>query len=185
MNDSGIIKLFFQRDNDAVKHTSDNYGGKMMRMAEQMLGSKEDAQECVNDTLLKVWDSIPPNNPDNLQAYIMRLCRNTALNMIEWKNAKKRHAEVISLTKELEDCIPGGETVDSEDSELSEVFSTFLKSISKEKRTMFVRRYWFSDSIEDIAKMFGCSQSKVKVTLHRTRKELKDYLIKEGVFYDR
>lgn len=181
MNDSGIIKLFFERDNDAVKYTNDNYGGKMRRMAEQMLGSREDAEECVNDTLMKVWDSIPPNNPNNLQAYIMKLCRNTALNMIEWKNAKKRYAEVVSLTKELEDCIPSGSTTD-EDSELSEVLSAFLAGISKEKRTMFVRRYWFSDSIEDIANMFGCSQSKVKVTLHRIRKELKEFLKEEGVF---
>ena len=105
MNDSGIIRLFFERDDDAIKYTSDSYGGKMQRMAERMLGSEEDAKECVNDTLMKAWNTIPPSRPDNLQAYLMTLCRNIALNMIDWKKAKKRHAEVIELTKELENCI--------------------------------------------------------------------------------
>ncbi len=181
MNDSGIIKLFFERDDDAVKYTSESYGLLMQRMAERILGSKEDAQECVNDTLMKVWNTIPPNRPNHLPAYLMTLCRNTALNMIVWKKAQKRNAEVISLTKELENCIPDNALTD-EDYNLSELLNAFLVSISKEKRTMFVRRYWYSDSIEDIAKQFGCSQNKVKVTLHRIRKELKDFLKKEGVF---
>ncbi len=184
MNDSGIIRLFFKRDNDAIKYASEAYGTKMQYMAANMLGSKEDAEECVNDTLMKVWDTIPPNHPDNLAAYMFTICRNIALNKINWKNAKKRYAEVISLTEELENCIPdkglvgGGQ---AEDDYLSEVISTFLAGISKEKRTMFVRRYWYSDDIDTIADMFGYSKSKVKVTLHRVRKELKKYLEKEGV----
>ncbi|MBQ4284740.1 MAG: RNA polymerase sigma factor [Lachnospira sp.] len=180
MNDSGIIRLFFERDDDAIKYTSDSYGGKMQRMAERMLGSEEDAKECVNDTLMKAWNTIPPSRPDNLQAYLMTLCRNIALNMIDWKKAKKRHAEVIELTKELENCIPGKEYSDGGE-DISELLSAFLKGLPKKNRMIFVRRYWYSDSIEDIAKMFGCSQSSVKVTLHRMRKELKKYLEQEGI----
>lgn len=180
MNDFEIVRLFLERDSDAIKYTSESYGAIMQRMAERILGSKEDAEECVNDTLMKVWNTIPPNRPKHLPAYLMTLCRNTALNIIVWKKAQKRNAEVVSLTKELENCIPSG-VEGNEDYNLSELLSAFLRGISKEKRNMFVRRYWYSDSLEDIAKMFGYSQSKVKVTLHRTRKELKEFLKKEGV----
>ena len=183
MNDSGIISLLFERDKEAIKYTSEAYSGMMQRMAQNMLGSKEDAEECVNDTLMRVWDTIPPNHPNNLCAYIMTLCRNVAFNMIDWKNAKKRHAEVIPLTEELANCIPDNNTLPDNisDNGLSEIISAFLAGISKEKRVMFVRRYWYSDDIDTIAKMYGYSVSKVKVTLYRTRKELKEYLKKEGV----
>ncbi len=181
MNDSGIIKLFYERNDSAIKFVSEAYGAKMQRMAVRFLGSKEDAEECVNDALMRAWDSIPPNNPDNLSAYMMALCRNVALNMIDWKNTKKRNAEVVSLSSELENCIPSGCNIDK-DYDLNQLFSTFLMGISKEKRTMFMRRYWYADSIEDIARTFGCSKSKVKVTLHRIRNELKEFLKEEGVF---
>ncbi len=180
MNDSGIIKLFYERNDSAVKFVNEMYGKKMQRLAERMLGSEEDAKECVNDALLRAWDSIPPNKPENLSAYMMALCRNIALNMIDWKKAKKRNAEILSLSSELKDCIPSGDIVDK-DYDLTELLSAFLVGISKEKRTIFMRRYWYADSIAEIARLYGYRTGRVKVILHRVRKELKQYLKEEGV----
>lgn len=183
MNDYEIVRLLFERDNDGIKYASELYSGRMQRMAENMLGSKEDAKECVNDALMRVWETIPPNQPDNLYAYIMTLCRNIAYNMIDWKNAKKRSAEIVPLTNELEMCVPDkltqGDMVD--EYALGEIISEFLEGIPKEKRIMFVRRYWYSDDVADIAKRFGCSKGRVNVTLHRVRKDLKKYLEEAGV----
>jgi RNA polymerase sigma-70 factor (ECF subfamily) len=152
-------------------------------LAEGLLGSRQDGEECVNDTWLNAWNDIPPRRPTYLGAYLARLCRNAALNRIDWQTARKRDGQVVALTAELETCIPDDlrrrETADRE--ELGALLTAFLNTLPEEQRLMFLRRYWYGDPIRDIAKRYGCGESKVKTVLLRTRKRLRDYLEQEGI----
>lgn len=180
MNDNDLIEMYFQRNERAVAITSDIYGGRLNCLAQNMLLSKEDASECVNDTYMKVWNAIPPERPQNFLAFIARICRNTCLNRIDYLNAGKRKAQIVELTRELENCIASPDDNDSGDSAIANVISEYLHSISQSRRVIFVRRYWYSDSISDISARMNMKESAVKVTLHRTRKELKAFLEKRG-----
>lgn len=182
MRDSEIVEMYCNRNMLAVQYTQEQYGGQLQRFAERMLGNREDGMECVNDTLMQAWNTIPPNCPEHLSAYLFTLCRNLALNQIDWKNAKKRKATCIELTKEMEECIPDTADVYSENvMELGKLITTFLQTQTKERRQMFLCRYWYGDSVRSIAEIFHCSENRVNVTLHRVRKELKKYLEKEGI----
>ncbi len=182
MEDKEIIALYFSRNAAAIKYTSDKYANKLKTQAYHILGSIEDAAECVNDTLLNTWNSIPPNEPEYFFGYLSTICRNQALNRMDWNKAKKRNAVVIELTKEMESCIPDrANTAIEEQEAIKELINIFLRRLSKEKRVVFLRRYWYADSYKDIAERMGWSESKVKVTLHRMRNELKKFLEKEGI----
>ena len=169
MDDKQIINLFFQRDEDAINAVDEKYGSKLNALAANMLQSREDGLECVNDTYMKAWNSIPPARPEYLFAFLAASARNIAIDMIRKNNAGKRQAKVVELTKELEECI-------------GEMLSHFLETVDKNKRIIFLRRYWYSDSIKDISERMQMSESAVKVTLHRTRKELRRYLESEGLY---
>lgn len=181
MEDEEIIALYFARNTEAVKYTSDKYAGKLKALAERLLGSKEDAEECVNDTLFNAWNSIPPNKPEFLCAYLSKICRNLALNRIDWNTAKKRNAVVVELTGEMENCIPGTGPMDNRTGELKDILNAFLRDLSREKRNMFIRRYYFADSYKELAERFGCSESKARVVLFRIKNELKKLLKEEGI----
>lgn len=183
MDDNQIISLFFQRDEDAIKVVDEKYGSKLNALAANILQSREDGLECVNDTYMKAWNSIPPARPEYLFAFLAATARNIAIDLIRKNNAGKRQGKVTELTKELEECIGDGglqSNLDKED--IGALLSDFLEFIDENKRIIFLRRYWYSDSIKDISKRMQMSESAIKVTLHRTRKELRKYLESEGLY---
>ena len=182
MTDSQIIDLYWARNEDAIKQTDYVYGRKLHHLADKIVQNFEDAQECVSDTYLKTWDTIPPKRPEYFFAYIAKICRNFALGVLDWKNAAKRKGEVVALTQEMEACIPDPQHERRlEGEELGEVLNRFLETLSYENRVIFMRRYWYLDTIYEIADRFGISESKVKTQLHRTRAKLHAFLEKEGI----
>ena len=182
MNDSQIIALYWERNEDAIRETDQVYGPRLFAISDRLLHSKLDAQESVNDTYLKAWDTVPPQRPVYFFAYLAKICRNFSLARIQWNTAAKRNAEVIALTREMEECIPDRSIERRlEVEELGQLLNVFLDSISSENRRIFLRRYWFSDSIQEISDRYHISQSKVKTQLHRTRKKLKEFLEQEGI----
>lgn len=183
MEDVQIIDLYWARDTQAISATEEKYGGKLQHIAEHIVYVREDAQECVNDTYLGAWNTMPPRRPSCLFAYLAKICRNLACNRLDWKNAKKRRADVVELTEELALCIPNPqEERRRESEEIGAALSAFLRGLAEEKRLVFMRRYWFADSVKEIAQRYGIGESKVKTMLFRTRKELRDHLESEGIW---
>lgn len=181
MNDEQIIQLFFTRNEDAIHQTDDRYGAKLTRLSENIVGSREDAQECVNDTYFKAWDTIPPTKPVYFFAYLAKICRHFAFDRLDWNNAAKRKAEVVALTQEMEACIPGHwQETDVRSTEISRLVSSFLWKQTADNRMIFVRRYWYGDSVSEIALRYEISQSAVLMRLSRMREKLAIYLKKEG-----
>lgn len=182
MEDQDIIRLYWQRDEQAITETENKYGAKLYSLSYRIVNTQEDAQECVSDTYLSAWNAIPPQWPQYFYAFLAKICRNLCLGRLDWLNAAKRKAEIVSLTREMEQCIPDRRyTYDADSQELGEVLNRFLGTISRENRMIFLRRYWFADSIAEIADRYGMSQSKVKTSLHRTRNKLSEFLKKEGI----
>lgn len=181
-NDQRLIKLYLSRDSRAVEETIDRYGKRLLRLAVSFLGDTRDAEECVNDTYLKAWNSIPPHIPESLFPYLARLCRCTAYDVIDKRKAAKRGAQLVELTREMEECIPDrSREMTAEEEATAELINEYLGGLPKDKRVMFVKRYWYGESIEVIAKETGFSKSKVKTALHRTRQGLKEHLEQKGV----
>ena len=182
MEDSKIIDLYFARSEDAIKHTDETYGRRLYHLAENIVKNGQDAEESVNDTYLKAWDTIPPQRPQHFFAYIAKICRNFALKKLDWKKAAKRNAEVVSLTEEMEMCIPD-KTRDREIEarELGMVLDRFLRTLTPENQMVFLRRYWYVDTIAEIAARYGISESAVLMRLNRTRAKLQTFLEKEEI----
>ena len=182
MDDSKIIELFFARNEDAIKHTDDTYGRRLFRLADNIVHNDQDAEESVNDTYMKAWDTIPPQRPEHFFAYIAKICRNFALKRIDWQKAKKRNAEVVTLTQEMENCIPDTYRDREADArELGRILDAFLRTLTPENQMVFLRRYWYVDTIAEIAVRYGISESAVQMRLNRTRSKLAMYLAKEGI----
>lgn len=180
MEDSKIIERYFQRDETAISDTKECYGERLRAVAFRILQNKQDAEECENDTYLKAWESIPPHRPRYFFAYLAKICRNTALHILEKLNAEKRQAVMVELTAELSECLPDQKSTETVSTrELGEIISTFLETISQENRIIFVRRYFLTESVSEIALALGVSQSKVKSSLFRTRNKLREALTKE------
>ena len=183
MEDQGILKLFFARSEQAIAETDRKYGGYCYSIAYNILSSKEDSEESVSDTYLKAWNTIPPRRPQHLFAYLAKICRNFSLDRLDWKNAAKRKAEVVSLTQEMELCIPDTQRERQRDGkELGMLLDAFLRTLTPENRMVFLRRYWYVDTIAEIAVRYGLSESAVQMRLSRTRAKLCTYLEKEGIF---
>lgn len=182
MEDVKIIDLYFARSEDAICQTDAAYGRKLFCLAQRILHDEQDSEESVSDTYMKTWETIPPHRPTYFYAYLAKLCRYFALGKLDWKNAAKRKAEVVSLTEEMELCIPD-QRKDAEaiGKEIGRVLNDFLENLSQESRVIFLRRYWFCDTIAEIAARYGISESKVKMRLLRTRNQLADFLCKEGI----
>lgn len=180
MDDNKIIELYWKRDENAVSQTKERYGNRLKALAYRILNSSEDAEECENDTYLKAWESIPPQKPQYFFAYLARICRNTALKTLEKQQAQKRNAVIVALSDELSECLPDQNALKAiTEQELGEIINLFLKTLSQENRIIFVRRYFLSETISEIAKALGISESKIKSSLFRTRNKLRDYLAKE------
>ncbi len=183
MSDGEIVALYLARDEEALKQTSLRYGARLRALALSILGDVSDAEECVSDAYLAAWDSIPPHEPrDYLFAYLARITRHLALDRCRRRNREKRAAHVEELTAELADCLPAGESPEAclEAKELAGAVSALLRTLPEEKRRLFLRRYWYCDSVAALAKGMGWGESRVKTSLHRLRKELRAHLEKEG-----
>ena len=182
MDDSKIIELFFARNEDAIAQTDTAYGKRLHRLADNIVKNEQDAEESVSDTYLKAWETIPPRKPTHFFAYLARICRNFALDKLDWKNAAKRKAEVVSLTDEMALCIPDTQRDrELEGKELGRILDAFLRTLTPENRMVFMRRYWYVDTIAEIAARFSISESAVQMRLNRTRTKLSAYLEKEGI----
>lgn len=174
MNRTDIIDLYFERNEAAISETMKCYNSRLLRFAMRFLSDKRDAEECVNDAYARAWSTIPPNRPENLFAYLAAICRNSALDVIKKNSAQKRSAQLVELTSEMNECIPDRSGIsDDRSEELAECINEYLGTLPREKRVVFVGRYWYNESISEIAKKTGYSQSKVKTMLHRMREDLK------------
>ena len=183
MDDAGIVELYLLRNEDAIVQTSAKYGNRLRALAYGIVLDRETAEECENDTYLKAWNSIPPHEPGSyLYAFLARITRHLSLNCCRDRGRLKRSAYFVELTSEMEECIPAPDDMDCrvDDLALSEAINGFLRSLDKEKRCIFIRRYWYLDSIADVSERFAISESKVKSTLFRCRRELRRRLEKEG-----
>lgn len=184
MDDQQLIDLFWARSPDAIGETAKKYGNYCYRIAYHVLANAEDSEECVNDTYFKVWESVPPTRPTRFSAFIGKIARHLAINRYEYLTAEKRGGSRIPLAlEELADCIPDHNTPARivEEKELGKTINRFLGSLTTETRRIFLQRYWSLMSVKDIAEMYGISESKVKMSLMRTRQKLKVFLEKEGI----
>ena len=183
MEDREILALFRQRDQGAIPALEERYGARLRALAGRLLGSAQDAEECVSDTYLATWNAIPPEEPVYLYAYLAAICRNKALTYLEREQASKRRGELVALTEELEQCIPDRQREREADSrELGEALGCFLAGLGEENRRFFLRRYWYAESVKEVAKHCGATESRVKMSLHRTRKKLRAFLQEEGLW---
>lgn len=182
MEDTKIIELYWARNEQAIRETDAVYGKKLHTLADNIVKNYEDAEESVNDTYFTTWNTIPPTRPNYFFAYLAKICRNFAFGRLDWNNVAKRKADIVTLTAEMELCIPDKRIQwQAEGEEIGRLLDQFLKSLTTENRLYFMRRYWYADSIAEIAARFGVSESKIKVRLHRTREKLRTFLEKEGV----
>lgn len=183
MEDSEIVTRFWNREESAIALCEKNYGNYCRSIAMRILEDALDAEECVNDTYQAAWDSIPPNKPAMLSAYLGKLTRRISLKRLRSRNTQKRGNGQVALSlEELAECIPGGHGVESqlEYQELVGILNQFLSALPQEERRVFLRRYWYAMSIREICDQFHFSKSKVESMLHRTRKKLRRHLEKEG-----
>lgn len=184
MDDRQILKLFFVRAEGAIEALAEKFGNTLERIAMNILENREDAQESINDTYLALWNAIPPQEPEPLAPYVYRTGRNVALKHLAYANAQKRCSRYDVSLEELSCCLPGDDleqTVDARS--VGQAMDAFLQSQSRENRYIFLRRYWYGDSVRDIAGALKMQENAVSVRLNRLRGKLKDYLIREGFYY--
>ncbi len=180
MEDNRIIDLFFARDEQAIRHTADKYGAYCKAVSMNILHSEPDAEECVSDTYLKTWNSIPPTRPGSLKLFLARITRNLSLNRWRsWHSDKRNRDLEVSLT-ELESCFPSPDDLPDGGGQLAELLNEFLEAQPKTDRVIFVQRYWYSLSAARIAEEQGMSENAVWVRLHRIREKLRGYLNERG-----
>lgn len=184
MEDNKIIDLFFERSDNAIAELSHKYGNICMKISKNILGSSQDAEECVNDALLAVWNKIPPEKPNPLAAFLYKVTRNISINKLKYNSAERRNSQYNVCLEELEECISDTSTVENEISsaELSKCLNEFLDSLDEENRMLFVRRYWFMDSYKDLSSLSGMKEGTVRTRIARIKKELKEFLTRKGVF---
>ena len=183
-DDEKIISMFFERSEQAIQELDNKYGKICRSFSYNIVSSRQDAEECVNDAYLGAWNAIPPAKPNHLLNYIVKIVRNISLNLY-WRNAAiKRNSVYTIALQEIEACIADHNTVEDEieTKELTCIIENFLDTLTVENRVIFIRRYWFYDSYEDIAKFAGLSEKNISVRLTRIRAKLKQYLIAKEVF---
>ncbi len=181
MEDAEIIDLFWQRKQEAINMAEKKYGKLCGNVAYNILKNKEDSGECVNDTFLRAWNTIPPQKPKSLAAYLAKIARNLALDKYRFDRRKKRRV-LTNIGEEAEELFISEDIAqdEAERKELVEAINDFLKGCAAKKRMIFMKRYWLLESVKDIAADFGMGENSVSVSLMRTRKELKAYLEKRG-----
>ena len=185
MDDRQILKLFEERSEAAISETAEKYGRYCHTIAYNILCNEEDTEECVNDTYLKAWEAIPPQVPEKLSAFLGKITRNLALDKYRFYNSAKRGGGQTALAlEELQECVPAADNTEQavSDKLLVEVLNRFLEELPLEKRRIFMKRYWYLQSIREIAGELAINESKVKMTLLRIRSKLKQVLEKEGIY---
>ena len=183
MEDAKIVQLYFDRNEAALKETQTKYRKYLLKIANNILYNNEDSEECVNDTYLSAWNAMPPHKPDVLSLFLGKLTRGHAIDVYRKNHAGKRiPSEYTTSIDELEECIPGGSDVEAnlEAKRLGEVISAFLREQDDEARNLFVGRYFYADSLKEVASYYGMTDTKAKMILFRTRQRLKEYLETEG-----
>lgn len=183
MEDREIVALYLERDEAAIRQTSEKYGGRLRALAFGIVKDAQTAEECENDAYEKTWNAIPPHEPgEYLYAFLARIVRNLSLDYCRRRSRLKRDAFVCELSAEMEQCIPTPDDCECrlDNMALSAALNGFLDTLSAEKRNVFLRRYWYLDSIAELSKRFALSESKVKTILFRCRGKLREYLEKEG-----
>lgn len=184
MRDGEILDLYWARSERAISETAAKYERYCHSIAYNILRSTEDSEECVNETWFRAWGSMPPKRPDRLSAFLGKITRNLSLNRYRRYTAEKRGGgQVVLALEELQECVPAVGRVEQivDDMALEEALNRFLASLSTQTRKIFMRRYWYLSSVKEIASDFGVGESKVKMTLLRSRNELKTFLEKEGI----
>ena len=185
LTDTQIVELYWQRDEIAITESREKYGSYCNKVAYSILGNPEDAEECEHDTYLTAWNTIPPERPVLLRAFLTKITRNLSITLLRKQQAQKRGGGEVTLSlQELEGCIPAGRSFEEEldARQLAAHLNRFLLSLPEDERNVFVCRYWRCDSVASIAKQYFFGESKVKMMLLRTRTKLRKYLEKEGVF---
>ena len=183
MEVSAIVELFWSRNSQAISELQDKYGAACQSVAARLLGSVEDGQECLNDALHRVWDTVPPQRPRSLRAYLGKIVRNLAIDRWRERSSGCRDGEVSSLTAELEDCLPAAPSAEAvaQGNETAAAIGRWLGTLPKEDRVLFVRRYWYGDRVDELAKRRGVSPNNLAQRLFRLRSGLKRALEQEGV----
>lgn len=183
MSDHQIISLFLSRNELAIKETDRRYGAFSRHLSYRLLNSHEDAEECVNDSYFKLWETIPPTIPESLKAYLGKIVRNISLNLLRWKKEKKRDCDACVLMSELDECTPAVNDVEHAVDErvLTELIHKWLSGEKEINRRIFIRRYWYGNTYEELEKHYGLSEKVLMNRLYRMRGKLKEFLEKEGV----
>ncbi len=183
MEDKNIINLYWQRNQDAITETASKYGSYCKFIAKNILFNDEDAEECVNDTYLNAWNSIPPQKPRILSTYLGKITRHLSFDKYRHNNALKRgNGEIPLILDELEECVSGIESIENnfDKKQIIEEINIFLNSLKPQKRDIFLCRYWYAMPIRDISKQFKITENNVSIALKRTRDNLKSYLTERG-----
>ena len=183
MEDREIIALFWARSQEAIRETARKYGAYCGTIIRRVLGDGRDAEECLNDTWLGAWNAMPPQRPNRLNVFLGRIARNLALDRYDYNHAAKRSGSFDQLLSELNECIPYSRD-DFARMELTQILNSFFRTLPEAHRNLFLRRYWYADSVEAVALRLGWSVSKTKSALFRMRKKLKDYLVKEELWHE-
>ena len=181
MEDQEIIGLLFQRSETAISALQQKFGGLCRSIISNILTDRRDVEECTSDTYLRVWNSIPPQHPARLDSFVARIARNAALDRYDYNTASMRNTGLTLAYEELALYLPSRDQ-ETDTVEFRTFLNRFLRGLPKTSRTMFIRRYWYGENIGNIAKAFGYSVEKVKSTLFRTRKKLREAMIKEGIY---
>ena len=189
MEDNQIVDLYWERDERAIAESDANYGRYCVQIAMNILENAQDAEECVNDTYLRAWNAIPPHRPTKLGAFLGKITRNLSLDRYKAKKTAKRGNSLFLVSlDELSECVPAGSTGfgsgfddETEARHIGECINKFLRKQSGEVRDIFICRYFYSDSIGEITRRFGLTESKIKSMLHRTRQKLRKFLESEGI----
>ena len=184
IDDEKIIEMFFERSEQGIRELDNKYGAVCHSLSYNIVNSRQDAEECVNDAYLGVWNTIPPTRPNPLLSYIAKIVRNISLKSYWRKEADKRSGQYTIALQEIEGCIADSKTVEDEIEarELARIIEEFLDTLTVENRVIFMRRYWFADSYKDIAELVGISEKNISVRLTRIREKMKQYLIEREVF---
>lgn len=183
MQDQQIVKLYLARNEDAIIQTEQKYGSYLFTVSHNILSDPEDSRECVNDTYLAAWNSIPPHHPTKLGAYLSKITRQISIDVFRRRSAAKRFASEYALSlEELGDCFPDTTTPEQmlDAKILEEAMNRFVSALPSSTQSIFLRRYYFFDSLKDIAAAVGMKETKVKMILYRTRQQLRSHLKKEG-----
>ena len=183
MDDTKIVQLYWDRNEQAIPATADKYGSYCTSIAKNILENREDVEECVNDTFLSAWNSMPPHRPSILSTFLGKITRNLSLNRYKYNTADKRGGSKATVViEEISEFVSDMDNVEQEidRKELIKAIDTFLSTLSTKKRVVFIRRYWYFDSVSDIATQLGMTENYVSVTLNRLRFKLRNYLLERG-----